>query len=146
MHRQWRYLALLGGAALLVAGSLCALVAWAFLGAGDSTLAGIGAPEVSLVACQGNTATHSGPRLSLSSEWVVNADVVTMIQTYQRRGWSPITFMGTEKSDIKLLPLATEDYDMLIGKVRVYRSVSLSYTASYTTRLVSVTSAVFCLA
>lgn len=144
MRQRWKHLAVFGGAALFVAVGLCALAARAVFGSGDSTLAGIGAPDVSLVTCQGNTAVHSGPRLSLSSEWVVNADVVTMIQTYQRRGWSPITFMGTERSDIKLLPLAAEDYDLLIGKVRIYRSVSLSYTASYTTRLVSVTSAVFC--
>jgi hypothetical protein len=138
------YLAIALVLVLCVASGLCALAVRALTGPGDSTLAGVGAPDVSMVTCQSNTAVHSGPRLSLSSEWLVEADVVTMIGTYQRRGWSPTTFMGTTKSDIKLLPLATEDYDMLVGRVRVYRSVSLSYTADYTTRLVSVTSAVFC--
>jgi hypothetical protein len=145
---RWRYVWILGAMAVLALAMLAGL-GFIFLrllaGPTDSTLARINAPSVSNVTCQGNgVAIRSGPRVSISSEWIVDADVVTMIQTYQSRGWGGLAYMGSTDSVAQMKPFDTIEYDLLIVQAKIYRSISLGYTPDFKTRLVSVTSAVFC--
>jgi hypothetical protein len=145
---RWKIVGLLAGLAAL---SLVCLAGMGFIflrllaGPTDSTLARINAPSVSTVTCQGTgTSVRSALRVSISTEWIVDADVVTMIQTYQSRGWGGLAYMGSTESVAQLKPFSTIDYNLLVVQAKIYRSVSLGYTHDLKTRLVSVTSGVFC--
>lgn len=136
----WRWLIGCLPVVLVMAGVGLALMMWSRQ---MGRLTGISLPGFIPPICGLTPATTPRPGLAatMTVNWVIEEDVVSVLNTLQRQGWQITTHMTR---DVKLLPAEPIALDLWIVQVRVLRGISLAYTETGTANMEMVNTMIVC--